>query len=250
MTEIPDKVDDALARAVLDGLPYDKVRDNLTVADVAHALAAVSDALPAARPVVRCTCDWNHDPAFPHRSWCALNDPPAARPVVDRMRALCDRLDRIAEDAEWQYEHLTQTSPADKKRRAFHKVRAATLRETCRDIRAIIASGVVQDAVDVRRAMAEEVARMLRSQATQRFEFHGPHDARWAADFFGSRVELVDDGDMVTLDVDLLPPLEHRIGLLLLAAGEKARVLSPARLLASGPALARELLEHHRGTEL
>lgn len=94
-----------------------------------------------------------------------------------------------------------------------------------------------------------DVTRMLEGQReTSRIRVQIPQDARWAADFFGSGVELVEDGDMVTLDVDLLPPLQHRTGLLLLAAGEDARVLDPAGLIASGPALARELLQHHRET--
>ena len=51
-----------------------------------------------------------------------------------------------------------------------------------------------------------------------------------------------------TLDLDLLPPVEHRVGLLLLIAGDDAQVLEPAGLIAAGPKLAAELLEHHRAT--
>jgi hypothetical protein len=36
------------------------------------------------------------------------------------------------------------------------------------------------------------------------------------------------------------------VGLLTLAAGVDARVLSPASLIAAGPEIAAELLEHHR----
>ena len=73
-----------------------------------------------------------------------------------------------------------------------------------------------------------------------------PHRARWAADVYAEQVRVVDDDELtVTLDLDLLPPVERRVGLLMLAAGVEARVIKPARLVASGPALAAELLEHH-----
>jgi proteasome accessory factor C len=75
-----------------------------------------------------------------------------------------------------------------------------------------------------------------------------PHSARWAADMYAEQVTVVDDDEAtVVLDLDLLPPLEHRVGLLLLASGPDAAVLEPARLVAAGPALASELLAHHRG---
>ena len=74
-----------------------------------------------------------------------------------------------------------------------------------------------------------------------------PQAARWAADFYAEKVEVVDDDELATtLDLDLLPPIEHRVGLLLLIAGEDARVLKPANLIAAGPRLAAALLAHHR----
>jgi proteasome accessory factor C len=64
---------------------------------------------------------------------------------------------------------------------------------------------------------------------------------------YAERAEAVADDELsVTLDLALLPPVDRRVGLLLLVAGPDAAVLSPARLVASGPALAAELLEHHR----
>lgn len=84
-------------------------------------------------------------------------------------------------------------------------------------------------------------------RATTSVRVRVPHRARWAADFHAERVEVVDDDELTaTLDLALLPPVERRVGLLLLVAGEEARVLSPPGLIAAGPALAAELLEHHR----
>jgi predicted DNA-binding transcriptional regulator YafY len=74
-----------------------------------------------------------------------------------------------------------------------------------------------------------------------------PQSARWAADMYAERVEVVDDGELaVVLELELLPPLRHRLGLLMLAAGPSGRVLEPAGLDDCHVELARSLLEHHR----
>jgi proteasome accessory factor C len=84
-------------------------------------------------------------------------------------------------------------------------------------------------------------------RATSRVRVRVPHAARWAADFYAEQVDVVDDDDLATtLDLDLLPPVEDRTGLLLLIAGDDAQVLEPSALIAAGPALAAELLAHHR----
>ena len=93
---------------------------------------------------------------------------------------------------------------------------------------------------DLERRLAEQ-----RSTTTVRVQI--PHAARWAADFFAERVDVVLDEDYAsTLDLTLLPPVESRIGLLILAAGDSMRVVEPAGLVASGPRLAAALLAHHR----
>jgi proteasome accessory factor C len=94
-----------------------------------------------------------------------------------------------------------------------------------------------------------DLATLLAQQrATTRVRVRLPHRARWAADFYAERVAIVADDELTaTLDLDLLPPVEHRIGLLLLVAGPDAQVLDPPGLVAAGPALAAELLAHHRG---
>lgn len=93
-----------------------------------------------------------------------------------------------------------------------------------------------------------DLDRMLKDQrSTTPVRVQLPHAARWAADFYAENVEVVQDDELATtLDLDLLPPIDRRVGLLLLIAGEDARVLQPAALIAAGPALAAELLTHHR----
>jgi proteasome accessory factor C len=90
-------------------------------------------------------------------------------------------------------------------------------------------------------------ALLAAQRTTTRVRVQVPHAARWAADFYAENVEVVADDELATtLDLDLLPPVEHRVGLLLLIAGEDARVLDPATMISAGPKLAAELLAHHR----
>lgn len=95
---------------------------------------------------------------------------------------------------------------------------------------------------------ADVDARIEAQRATTTVRVRVPHGARWAADFHAERVDVVTDDELTaTLDLALLPPVEQRIGQLLLVAGDDARVLAPSALIAAGPALAEELLAHHRG---
>ena len=75
-----------------------------------------------------------------------------------------------------------------------------------------------------------------------------PQSARWVADFYAERVTNVSDDETdVEVDVELLPPLERRVGMILLAAGPDAFVVSPRELESAGVVLAEELLLHHGG---
>jgi proteasome accessory factor C len=66
---------------------------------------------------------------------------------------------------------------------------------------------------------------------------------------YAEDVQVVDDDELFcVLDLELLPPLEHRVGLLLVAAGSSAEVLAPAEQRSAGATLAQELLDHHRQT--
>ncbi|TDD70275.1 WYL domain-containing protein [Jiangella aurantiaca] len=83
----------------------------------------------------------------------------------------------------------------------------------------------------------------------QQIELVVPQDARWAVDRFAESSELLDeDEESVKLRVRLLPPVERRLGILLLTAGPLAFVTDPPALADAGRALARELLEHHGTT--
>lgn len=77
-----------------------------------------------------------------------------------------------------------------------------------------------------------------------------PNDKRWVADRFAERVQVIrDDETGSQLRLDMLEPLGHRVGLLLLTAGEDAFVTDQGSDLQDSDAeLARLLLDHHFGT--
>ena len=90
-------------------------------------------------------------------------------------------------------------------------------------------------------------ARLHAQRATTTVRLELPHDARWAADMYAERVSVVEDGDeSFVADLELLPPVGDRVGLIMLAGGEVTRVLSPAGLIQEGPRIAAGLLSHHR----
>jgi len=71
---------------------------------------------------------------------------------------------------------------------------------------------------------------------------------RWAVERYAESVTvLADDEESVSLTADLLPPVEPRLGLVLLTCGPDAFVMAPRSLEDAGADLARELLQHHRG---
>lgn len=92
-----------------------------------------------------------------------------------------------------------------------------------------------------------DLPRLLEGKrATVRVRVEVPQSGRWAADMYAESVAVVEDRELsAVLDVELLPPLRHRLGLLLLAAGAESRVLEPAELGDAGAELARRLVEHH-----
>lgn len=73
-----------------------------------------------------------------------------------------------------------------------------------------------------------------------------PHSGRWAADMYAEDVEVLQaDEESVKVRLGLLPPLEQRVGMLLLAVGPDAFVTEPRELENAGAMLAEELLAHH-----
>lgn len=93
---------------------------------------------------------------------------------------------------------------------------------------------------------AELPAMLAAQRATTRVRVVLPHGSRWAADMYAETVTVLSaDEDDVELELELLPPLAERVGMLLLAAGTGAFVIEPAELASAGAVLAEELLVHH-----
>ncbi|RNL65394.1 WYL domain-containing protein [Nocardioides marmoriginsengisoli] len=95
---------------------------------------------------------------------------------------------------------------------------------------------------------ADLEARLVEQRSTRTVRVRVPHAARWAADMYAEQVTVVgDDEEDVTLDLELLAPVERRVGLLLLAAGADARVVDPPGMISALADVAQQLLAHHRG---
>jgi proteasome accessory factor C len=83
-----------------------------------------------------------------------------------------------------------------------------------------------------------------RSTTTVRMEL--AQDARWAADMYAEQVDVVrEDEETFEADLELLPPADDRVALLVLASGPSSRLLEPARLLPEALDTVRELIRHH-----
>jgi proteasome accessory factor C len=74
-----------------------------------------------------------------------------------------------------------------------------------------------------------------------------PQERRWAVDRYAETVTvLADDEESVSARAELLPPVDQRLGLILLTCGPEAFVVEPRSLEDAGLELARGLLHHHR----
>lgn len=94
---------------------------------------------------------------------------------------------------------------------------------------------------------ADVEARLDAQRATRTVRVRLPHSARWAADVYAEHVRVVADAETeATLDLELLEPVERRVGLLLLAAGPDATVVDPPGMVRALAEVAGELLAHHR----
>lgn len=87
--------------------------------------------------------------------------------------------------------------------------------------------------------------------ATQRaatdVELVVPQAGRWAVERFAESVTLLeDDEESVKLRAAFLPPVEQRVGLILISCGPEAFVTAPEALLDAGVNVAHQLLDHHR----
>ena len=73
-----------------------------------------------------------------------------------------------------------------------------------------------------------------------------PQGARWVVERHAESAEVLqEDEESVKLRDNLLPPVQRRVGLVLLVAGPDAFRTEPADLRDAGRDLARELLAHH-----
>lgn len=87
---------------------------------------------------------------------------------------------------------------------------------------------------------------LTKQRATTTVRMELAQDARWAARQHSERLTVLhEDEETFTADLELLAPVEERVGLVLLASGSSARVLSPGSILPDALALAGELLAHH-----
>lgn len=96
-----------------------------------------------------------------------------------------------------------------------------------------------------------DVAPLLeRQRRTSRVRLEVTQESRWAARQYAERVTVVEeDEDRVTLDLDLLPPVGERVGLIMLASGPTTRLISPGALLPDAIGLIEELLHHHEAAD-
>ncbi|GAA4129717.1 hypothetical protein GCM10022215_42560 [Nocardioides fonticola] len=87
---------------------------------------------------------------------------------------------------------------------------------------------------------------LVRQRATSRVRLQLPQDARWVVDMYAESIETVaEDEDAFVADLDLLPPDGERVGLMLLASGPGARVISPGTVLPEAMNFVERLLGHH-----
>ena len=88
--------------------------------------------------------------------------------------------------------------------------------------------------------------RIERNRRKVAVTFVVPQGARWVVERHAESAEVLEeDEESVKLRANVLPPVQRRVGLVLLIAGTDAFVTEPADLLDAGRDLARELLAHH-----
>jgi proteasome accessory factor C len=89
--------------------------------------------------------------------------------------------------------------------------------------------------------------RIERNRREVAVTFVVPQGARWVVERHAESAEVLEeDEESVKLRANVLPPVQRRVGLVLLIAGPDAFVTEPAELRDAGRDLARELLTHHR----
>ncbi|WP_167736778.1 WYL domain-containing protein [Nocardioides sp. 1609] len=96
---------------------------------------------------------------------------------------------------------------------------------------------------------ADVAALLERQRRTTTVRMELGQDARWAADMYAEKVHVVpgaESEETFQADLEMLPPVDRRVGLLMLASGQASRVLTTgAEVLPGAVALVAELLEHY-----
>jgi predicted DNA-binding transcriptional regulator YafY len=115
-------------------------------------------------------------------------------------------------------------------------------------IRTFLVSGIreisVLDATFERPGNVEELIAAQRTAAD--VELVVPQTGRWAVERFAESVTLLqDDEESVKVSAAFLPPVQQRVGLILISCGPEAFVMAPSSMLDAGANVARQLLEHH-----
>jgi proteasome accessory factor C len=83
-----------------------------------------------------------------------------------------------------------------------------------------------------------------RKTTTVRLELS--QDGRWAARQYAERVTVIEEDEAsVTVDLELLPPVGERVGLIMLASGTATKVIFPGSVLPEALGVIEELLQHH-----
>lgn len=107
-----------------------------------------------------------------------------------------------------------------------------------------VRTATVLDATFDRPAHVDEL--IAANRRTTVVDLVAPQDSRWVVDRFSESVEVLGaDEDMIRMRAHLLPPVEQRLGLLLLVAGPDTWVNTPTALRDAGTDLARDLLAHY-----
>lgn len=117
-------------------------------------------------------------------------------------------------------------------------------------VRTFLVSGIQDSEVlDEHFELPPDVDELLAAQRTPvTVELVVPQERRWAVERYAESVTvLADDEESVSLRADLLPPVDQRLGLLLLSCGPSAFVMAPSSLVDAGVQTASVLLDHHRG---
>ena len=115
-------------------------------------------------------------------------------------------------------------------------------------VRTYLVSGIrTLDVLDETFTRPDDAAeRVAENRQLRAVEVVVPQGARWAVELYAESAELLEeDEDSVKLRARLLRPVEQRLGLLLIAAGPDAFVVSPPELVDAARKLARDLLAHH-----